>query len=73
MPAGRVKDSVVASPHVRFAPLGDSHTTTGEVPAEVVVGSVVGVDLMDSLAGKKQKTIASVEAHWCLNGGSVAG
>jgi len=48
MPAGRVKDSVVASPHVRFAPLGDSHTTTGEVPAEVVVGSVVGVDLMDS-------------------------
>ena len=45
MPAGRVKDSVVASPHVRFAPLGDSRAITGEAPAEVVVGSVAGVAL----------------------------
>jgi hypothetical protein len=35
----------VASPHVRFAPLGDSRASTGDVPAEVVVGSVAGVDL----------------------------
>ena len=46
MPAGRTRDSVVASPQVRFAPLGDSRAISGEASAEVI-----GVDLTGVAAG----------------------